>query len=138
MSTPFRTMINCPANPDRRFGLKLAEFGGRPTFYWHSWFVTGRAPSMGTIDLEATTDEKLRQGVAWMKEGYDEYARRSDLQLAFMDRHEKVRDGVFRVTYSNGAKMLVNYGDAPTEVDGVAVPAMDYAVVRPKGGKNAN
>ena len=138
VSTPFRTMINCPANPDRRFGLKLAEFGGRPTFYWHSWFVTGRAPSMGTIDLEATTDEKLRQGVAWMKEGYDEYARRSDLQFAFMDRHEKVRDGVFRVTYSNGAKMLVNYGDAPTEVDGVAVPAMDYAVVRPKGGENAN
>ncbi len=138
VSTPFRTMINCPANPDRRFGLKLAEFGGRPTFYWHSWFVTGRAPSMGTIDLEATTDEKLRQGVAWMKEGYDEYARRSDLQFAFMDRHERVRDGVFRVTYSNGAKMLVNYGDAPTEVDGVAVPAMDYAVVRPKGGKNAN
>ena len=73
-----------------------------------------------------------------MKEGYDEYARRSDLQFAFMDRHEKVRDGVFRVTYSNGAKMLVNYGDAPTEVDGVAVPAMDYTVVRPKGGKNAN
>ena len=138
VSTPFRTMINCPANPDRRFGLKLAEFGGRPTFYWHSWFVTGRAPSMGTIDLEATTDEKLRQGVTWMKEGYDEYARRSDLQFAFMDRHEKVRDGVFRVTYSNGAKMLVNYGDAPTEVDGVTVPAMDYAVVRPKGGKHAN
>ena len=138
VSTPFRTMINCPANPDRRFGLKLAEFGGRPTFYWHSWFVTGRPPSMGTIDLEATTDEKLRQGVAWMKEGYDEYARRSDLQFAFMDRHEKVRDGVFRVTYSNGAKMLVNYGDAPTEVDGVAVPAMDYTVVRPKGVNHAN
>ena len=128
VSTPFRTMINCPANPDKRYALKLAEFGGRPTFYWHSWFVTGKPPSMGTWDLEATTDEKMRQGVAWMKEGYDEFARRSALQFAFMDRHEKLTDGLFRVTYSNGARMYVNYNHDPAEVDGVAVPAMDYLI----------
>ena len=128
VSTPFRTMINCPANPDRRYALKLAEFGGRPTFYWHSWFVTGRPPSMGTWDLEATTDEKMRQGVRWMKEGHDEYMRRNSLQFAFMDRHEKIADGLFRITYSNGAKMYVNYNDAPTDVDGVSIPNMDYVV----------
>ena len=128
VSTPFRTMINCPANPDRRYALKLAEFGGRPTFYWHSWFVTGRPPSMGTWDLEATTDEKMHQGVRWMKEGYDEYARRSDLQFAFMDRHEKIADGLFRITYSNGAKMYVNYNGEPVVVDGVSIPNMDYVV----------
>jgi len=130
LSTPFRTMINCTANPDRRFLLKLAEFGGRPTYYWHSWFVTNRPPSMGTIDLEATTDEKLRQSVAWVKAGCDEYDRRSDLQFAFMDRHEIVRAGVVRVTYSNGAKMLVNYNDRPESLDGTTVPACDYVVVR--------
>ncbi len=130
LSTPFRTMINCPANPDRRFTLKLAEFGGRPTFYWHSCFVTGRPPSMGTWDLEATTDEKLRQSVAWMKEGADEYARRSDLQFAFMDRHEKVAEDVFRVTYSNGAALYVNYGAADVTVDGVRVPSLGTIVRR--------
>ena len=130
LSTPFRTMINCPANPDRRFALKLAEFGGRPTFYWHSWFVTGRPPSMGTIDLEATTDAKLRQSVTWMKEGYDEYARRSDLQYCFMDRHEKLSENVFRITYSNGARMYCNYGPESVTVDGVDVPALDYAISR--------
>ncbi len=128
VSTPFRTMINCPANPDRRFALKLVEFGGRPTFYWHSVFVTGRPPSMGTVDLEATTDEKMRQGVAWMKTGHDEFARRSSLQFAFMERHEKVAEGVVRISYSNGARIYVNYNDAPDSVDGVAVPAMDYAL----------
>ena len=128
VSTPFRTMINCPANPDRRYSLKLAEFGGRPTFYWHSWFVTGRPPSMGTWDLEATTDVKMRQGVRWMKEGPDEYIRRNALQFAFMERHEKIADGVFRVTYSNGAKMYVNYNDSPTVMDGMSIPAMDYVV----------
>ena len=129
VSTPFRTMINCPANPDKRYSLKLAEFGGRPTFYWHSWFVTGRPPSMGTWDLEATTDGKMRQGVRWMKEGHDEYMRRNALQLTFMERHEMLADGVFRVTYSNGAKMYVNYNDAPTIVDGVSIPGMDYALI---------
>ena len=128
VSTPFRTMINCPANPDRRYALKLAEFGGRPTFYWHSWFVTGRPPSMGTWDLEATTDEKMRQGVRWMKEGHDEYMRRNSLQLAFMDRHEKIADGLFRITYSNGTKMYVNYNGAPVVVDGVSIQNMDYAL----------
>ena len=128
VSTPFRTMINCPANPDRRYALKLAEFGGRPTFYWHSWFVTGRPPSMGTWDLEATTDEKMRQGVKWMKEGHDEYMRRNSLQFAFMDRHGKLADGVFCVTYSNGTKMCVNYNDAQVVVDGVSIPSMDYVL----------
>lgn len=130
LSTPFRTMINCTANPDRRFMLKLAEFGGRPTYYWHSWFVTGKPPSMGTIDLEATTDAKLRQSVAWMKEGADEYARRSDLQFAFMDRHERLADGVYRVTYSNGAKMYCNYNGTEVNLDGVAIPAMNYIICR--------
>lgn len=129
VSTPFRTMINCPANPDKRYSLKLSEFGGRPTFYWHSWFVTGRPPSMGTWDLEATTDGKMRQGVRWMKEGHDEYMRRNALQLTFMECHEMLADGVFRVTYSNGAKMYVNYNDAPTIVDGVSIPGMDYALI---------
>ena len=129
VSTPFRTMINCPANPDRRFALKLAEFGGRPTFYWHSWFVTGCPPSMGTFDLEATTDEKLRRSVGWMKEGYVEYARRRDLQYSFMDRHEVLRAGVVRVTYSNGVKMLVNYNAEPAAVDGTTVAGGSYEVL---------
>ena len=133
VSTPFRTMINCTANPDKRFLLKLAEFGGRPTYYWHSCFVTGRPPSMGTVDLEATTDEKMRQSVAWMKQGCDEYARRSDLQFQFMERHEVLSPGVARITYGNGAKMLVNYTGAVVAVDGVDVPSMDYVVIRGKG-----
>ena len=126
LSTPFRTTINCTANPDRRYALKLAEFGGRPTYYWHSWFVTGRPPSMGTIDLRATTDDELRQGVAWMKIGFDDYTRRSDLQYHFMDRHEKVAENVCRVTYSNGAQILVNYNETPATVGSVVIPPLDW------------
>ena len=129
LSTPFRTMINCTANPDRRSLLKLAEFGGRPTYYVHSVFVTGRAPSMGTIDLELTTEEKLRQSALWIKEGCDDYNRRRALQFHFMDRHEDLGDGLFRVTYSDGSRLVGNYNDAPRTVDGVQVPALGYLVL---------
>ena len=129
LSTPFRTTINCTANPDRRYMLKLAEFGGRPTYYWHSRFITAGKQPMGDIDLEATTDAKMCQGVAWIKEGCDEYARRSELQFYFMDQHCECAPGVFRITYSNGAKMYVNYNDVPVMADGVSVSAMDYKIV---------
>ena len=135
LSTPFRTMINCTANSDRRYLLKLAEFGGRPTYYWHSQFVTGRPPSMGSVDLEATTDERMRQGVAWIKAGCDEYARRSALQFQFMERHETVSPGVVRVTYADGARLLANYGAQTVSVDGHAVPPLDYVVVPGRAGK---
>ena len=120
----------CPANPDRRYALKLVEFGGRPTFYWHSMFMTGAPSNMGSWDLEATTEEKMRQGVAWMKEGHDEFMRRNDLQFAFMERHEKIADGVFRVVYSTGARVYVNYNAVPFDSDGVVIPAQDYVVLR--------
>jgi hypothetical protein len=65
-----------------------------------------------------------------VKEGCDEYGRRSDLQFCFMDRHEVLRDGLVRITYSNGAKMLVNYNSEPANVDGVTVTGGTYEIVR--------
>jgi len=129
LSTPFRTTINCTANLDRRYALKLAEFGGRPTYYWHSRFITDGAQPMGEIDLEATTDVKMRQGVAWIKAGCDEYARRSELQMHFMEHHSECASGVFRTLYSNGARMYVNYNDSPVSVDGLEIPGMSYEVI---------
>ena len=79
------------------------------------------AGRLGTHDVHVLSAAKG-------KEGHDEYIRRNALQFAFMERHEKIADGVFRVTYSNGAKMYVNYNDSPTVMDGVSIPAMDYVV----------
>ena len=129
LSTPFRSSMNTTLYPERKHTLKLAEFGGRPTFYVHSHFLWTGKSNMGDDDLELTDDAKFDQAVRCVKAGYDEYVRRRDLQYAFMDRHEKVRDGVFRIAYSNGAKMYVNYNPTAETVDGVTVPAEDYAVV---------
>ena len=48
-----------------------------------------------------------------------------------MDRHEDLGDGMFRVTYSDGSRLIGNYNDAPRTVDGVQVPAVDYVVILP-------
>jgi len=128
--TPFRNIMNATANPDPRFQLKLAEYDGRPTFYVHSRFQTKPNASMGARDLRADTDDELDFSVECIRRGAEEYARRSDLQFAFMEHHEKVAEGVFKTTFSNGAKTCVNYCAEAKTVDGVTVPAMDYVVVR--------
>ena len=128
--TPFRNIMNATANPDPRFQLKLAEYDGRPTFYVHSRFHTKPNANMGARDLRADTEAELDFTVDCIRRGAAEYARRSDLQFAFMERHEKLADGLFRVTYSNGAKVYVNYGNAPVTVEGVTVPSMDFVVRR--------
>ena len=127
--TPFRNIMNATANPDPRFMLKLAEYDGRPTFYVHSRFKTYVSAAMGARDLRADTDEELAFSIDCIRKGADEYARRSRLQYAFMERHEKVADGVFRTSFSNGAFILTNYNSKPAAVAGVTVPPMDYVVV---------
>ena len=128
LSTPFRNIMNSTANPDPRYTLKLAEFGGRPTFYVHSRFKSVNTTSMGDRDLRAVTDEELADAVRHIKLGADEYAKRSHLQFCFMERHEKVADGVFRTSYSNGDSTLVNYGGKCVSVNGVDVPPLGIVV----------
>ena len=48
--------------------------------------------------------------------------------------YEIISDDVRITTYSNGAKVYVNYADAPTVVNGVQIGAKDFTVV---GGVNA-
>ena len=54
-----------------------------------------------------------------------------------MDRHEKVADGVFRTTYSNGECIVVNYNDTPATVGGVEIPSMSAKLVLAEA-KNSN
>ena len=128
LSTPFRGAMNVPVQPDaRKLGLILAEFGGRTTFYIYARFVHGgKTGSMGDIDLTCATDEELAKTVQAIRTGAEEYARRSDLQFAFMERHERLAEGIVRVTYSNGATMICNYTDQPYD----GVPSMDYRITR--------
>ncbi|MBQ0032794.1 MAG: hypothetical protein KBT68_08335 [bacterium] len=126
MSNPFAHTTNYTIKNDRT-RLIAAEFGARPAFYVHSKFLEGRA-WMGQDDLELDSPEHFAAAVAAVKRGADEYAERCELQREFMVRHEKVSDGLFKVTYSNGAVIVVNYNDRPCVVDGLPVPAVGRVV----------
>lgn len=81
---------------------------------------------MGDLDLTCETDEALEKSVAAVKRGVDAYRKTWQLQYEFMDGHDELAPGVFRTTYSNGAKVYVNYNDRPATVDDVTVPAQNW------------
>ncbi len=45
---------------------------------------------------------------------------------ALMAGHETLSNGVVKVTYDNGVRIYINYGDAPLSADGLTVPAQGY------------
>ena len=111
--------------------LEEVEFGGRPSFYYYSRFVTEsetRKNWMGTVDMRCGTPEELAESVAALARSYAEYKTRRDLQYCFMDRHEKLAEGVYRVTYSDGTVILVNRGETAYEPEALA--GKSYRILR--------
>ena len=46
-----------------------------------------------------------------------EYRTLKHLQYEFMDKHEKIREDVYRVTYSDGTVITVNYREGGYTVE---------------------
>ena len=64
---------------------------------------------MGTTALLCATEEDLSASLDHLKAMYDEYKALSHLQLESMLRHDKLADGVYQVTYSDGTLVTVDY-----------------------------
>lgn len=127
MSNPCTETTNYTAQApiDR---LKLIEFGGRPHFYFYSKFKSDGKHWMGDGDLTCATDEELRESVAKIKEGSDEYKRLMRLQLELMTSHEQISEKVFKTGYSDGTIVLCNYREEPFEWNGKTIPAVSYII----------
>ena len=110
MHNPSTTTVNYPIkSPQSR--LKVIEYGGRPSFYYYSKFITNahNVDWLGKEDLECGTEEDLRASVAYIKEAYEEYKTRQNLQYEFMIDHRETAPGVYEVTYSDGTVVQVDY-----------------------------
>ena len=83
--------------------LKVAEFGGRPTFYF--------------IDYK---------NLKPIKQAYDEYQPMKYLQYEFMDYHGSIGDNVFLTRYSDGSEVVTNYSDKDFSCKGRIIKPMDY------------
>ena len=94
--------------------LKTIEYGARMSGY-------------GSFDkLQPTDDAKL----ANLKVAYDDYMKLAYLQYEFMEDHRKLADGVFRIRYSDGSIIIVNYNDKPFEYKKKTVQPKSYALFK--------
>lgn len=114
LSNPSSHTINYPIK-DKAAELRTIEYGGRPLMYFYSRFVDEEKSDfknwMGETDLTLKTDQQLTHGVSALKQAYKDYEKLSYLQYAFMERHEKLREGVYRTTYSDGTAVTVDYNN---------------------------
>ena len=95
--------------------LRMMEYGGRPLMYLYSKFGE-KKNWMGDIDLTFETDEELDRCVRALKAAEREFDMLQYLQYEFMDNHEKLGDGVYRTTYSDGTQVIVDYNRGSYEV----------------------
>ena len=116
LSNPYARTINATlsTNPDDL--LKVIEYGGRPTLYYYSKFVNNGANWMSDIDFTANDDEDIERCTAAAKKLYNTMSRLTELQYEFIDEHEKVSDGVYKVTYSDGTAVKVDYNNKNFEI----------------------
>lgn len=88
--------------------LYFIETASRPLMYLYSKFGEDKN-WMGDTDLrcEEAGDEILC--AEQIKKAYDEYLPLMHLQYEFMENHEKISEGVYQTTFSDGTKITVDY-----------------------------
>lgn len=109
--------------------LKAMEYGVLP-YYELTYQDTALLRNTDYSDLFTSRYEDWKNEAATV---YQEFCEVLDgIWKAAMIRHERVTDTLVRVTYDNGAVLLLNYDEAaPAQVDGVEILPLDYKVIRP-------
>ena len=111
------------------YALRNAEYAARPMFYFYSAFVDNPQKNwMGNADLTYKDKADLERSVAAIKRGYDEFKKWEYLQFETMEQHDKLIDGVYCSTYSDGTRVVVNYTKEPYTFEGVEVASENYII----------
>ena len=113
------------------YALRNAEYAARPMFYFNSAFVDDPKKNwMGNSDLTYKDKADLERSVAAVKRGYDAFKEWEYLQFETMEQHDKLADGVYCSTYSDGSRVVVNYGKVPYLFEGKEVAAENYLIIK--------
>ncbi len=88
--------------------LKFFEYGGRPLACFYANFATNNH-WMGNEDFICDTDEQMVASVSAIKQMSDDYKMLENERYEFIYSHEKVSDGVYKTTYTNGTEVIVDY-----------------------------
>ncbi|MDF2472355.1 MAG: hypothetical protein K0R21_137 [Anaerocolumna sp.] len=115
--------VNMKSNT-RDYLLKLVEYGA-----WPSYLFVSNNPT-----VLVNTDYSYLYGVeyeAWMEQLQETIAFFNPLKELFgksILNHEKILDGVYRITYQDETKVYVNYNNYDVNTDNILVKALDYTV----------
>ena len=112
--------------------LRNIEYGGTPLAYFYGHFLLDESKNwLGQRDYRYDDKEGLKQDVAGMRRVYDDLAELAHLQKEYLEEHRQLADDVFETGYSNGERVVVNYGEQPYVLgDGQTVPPQDYLLVK--------
>ncbi len=111
-SNPYSKTVNVLTEDDKAGLLKSIEYGGRPQHYIYASFVNKAGGNwIGKGDLYCHTDEERAYSAKIAKETEDIYSPLAYLQYEFMEDHEKIADGVYKTTYSDGSYTIVDYNE---------------------------
>lgn len=88
--------------------LKYFELGGRPLVCFNANFASDNR-WMGDEDMLCDTEEHLRTSIQKIQAMAEDYARLEPERYAFIESHQKLADGVYCTTYSNGTVVTVDY-----------------------------
>ncbi len=114
-----------------RYALRNAEYAARPMFYFNSAFVDNPKKNwMGNADLTYKDKADLERSVAAIKRGYDAFKEWEYLQFETMEQHDKLAEDVYCSTYSDGSRVVVNYGKEPFTFEGKEVAAENYLILK--------
>ena len=64
---------------------------------------------MGDLDLHTDSPEEMERTAEAIRQAYEEYETLKDLQYQFMEKHEKIGEGQYRTTFSDGTEIRVDY-----------------------------
>ena len=129
LNNPFTETVNASAK-DALTQLKLAEFNGRPIYYFYSRFKADNKNWMGSTDMQCGTDAELAEAVRCIKQGYDEFEPLQHLQLEFMEGHEMMAPDVFRTSFSDGSVIVSNYRADDFNYQGKTIKSHAYLLVK--------
>lgn len=108
--------------------LRWAEYGAVPYFVLSAdgSEALSNTPADAFFSMDFGTQKEL------VKKTAEEFqALRMSLGNAVLQSHTRVAEGLYRSDFENGASVYVNYADSEATIDGIIIPAMDFAV---KGG----
>ena len=107
LSTPNASAVNYTLK-EKDQELCMIECGGRPLMYYYSKFGD-EMNWMGNTDLRCGTEEEMKESIDAIGKAAEFAEKYKYLQYETMDKHEKLSDGVFQTTFSDGTVATVDY-----------------------------